>query len=233
MPLFRINGALIYFVHIPKTGGSSVEAYLSRLGSTALVTTNDHSWPHCNAQHMEAAAYQRILPRDFYDYGFAIVRNPFDRIVSEYRMRRMDQAARGRRIKDFPDWVETVFRRYRGDHYILDNHIRPQGEFVSDGIEVFMLERGLTKALERVSEIAGVASGSDLPRLRASEPIGFKVSAACAARVADFYRRDFDAFGYDDDPAYLLRKEGAEIVGDSTKYSRLLRYYAMKLGGGR
>jgi hypothetical protein len=233
MPLFRINNKIIFFVHVPKTGGSSIESFFSRFGRLALLTTDDHSWPKNNAQHMTASVYSRILPRSFYDYGFTIVRNPFDRIVSEYRMRCKNQGTRGRRIKEFPEWVEGIFSRYRRNQYILDNHIRPQIDFRSDGIEVFMLEHGLAKALERVSEITGVALGSDLPRVRVSEPINFKVSAACAAMVADFYRTDFEAFGYDDDPAYLLRKEGAEIVGDSTKYSRFLSYYAMKLGGGR
>jgi hypothetical protein len=231
MPLFQINSKLIFFVHVPKTGGSAISNVLSRFGRAALITHNDHVWPRCNAQHMEAASYLRILPGNFYDYGFMVVRNPFDRIVSEYRMRARDQASRGRRIKEFPEWVESVLRRYRRNNYIFDNHFRPQTEFLSDGIEVFKLESGLVEVVERLSEITGMVFGSELPRVQVSKSIGFKVSAECAAAVAKFYYADFRAFGYDDNIEYLIKKEGAELVSKSSKYPRLLKYYAMKLSG--
>ena len=231
MPLFRINNSVILFVHVPKTGGSSIEVHLSKFGRAALITDHDHTWPRCNAQHMDAKSYGRIIPKDFYDYGFMIVRNPFDRIVSEYRMRHRDHAAAGRRIKDFPEWVEGVLRRYKRDHYLLDNHIRPQAEFFTEGIEVFRLEGGLTRVMERIGQVAGAGLSAGVPSEKVSDPIRFRVSERCAASISDFYRVDFKTFGYDDDPRYLLQKEGAAVVGDSSKYSRLIQYYATKFTG--
>jgi len=231
MPLFRINNSVILFVHVPKTGGSSIEVHLSKFGRAALITNNDHVWPRCNAQHMDAESYARIIPKDFYDYGFMIVRNPFDRMVSEYRMRHRDHVAAGRRIKDFPEWVEGMLRRYQRDHYLLDNHIRPQADFFSPGLEVFRLEDGLSKALERIGAAVGANLAGDVPSEKVSDPIGFKVSAQCAALIRSFYRTDFKQFGYDDDPRYLLEKDGATIVSDSSKYVRLIQYYAKKGSG--
>jgi hypothetical protein len=228
MPLFRINNVLIYFIHVPKTGGSSIQAHLSKFGRPALITSNDHSWPKNNAQHMASPDYTRILPRDFYDYGFTVVRNPFDRIVSEYRMRCGDQTARSRPIKDFPEWVEGTFRRYRRDCYLLDNHIRPQADFLSEGVEVFKLEDGLQRVLERLGVVLGISLGTELPRLKASGPIDLKVSDECAAQISSFYEIDFRKFGYDDDPQYLLRKEGTVSGRRASKYARTIRYYARK-----
>ena len=231
MPLFRINNSVILFVHVPKTGGTSIEVHLAKFGRGALMTDHDHAWPRCNAQHMDSRSYARIIPKDFYDYGFMVVRNPFDRIVSEYRMRHRDHAAEGRRIKDFPEWVDGMLRRYQRDHYLLDNHIRPQAEFFSEGLDVFRLEEGLSKVLARVGAVVGADLAAGVPSEKVSDPIGVKVSASCAASIRSFYRTDFQQFGYDDDPRYLLRKDGAAIVGDSSKYFRLMQYYATKFTG--
>ena len=58
-------------------------------------------------QHFHANIYQKIIPEGFYDYSFCIVRNPFDRLVSEYAMRDTDDYS-------FDDWVKFIFPNTTG-----------------------------------------------------------------------------------------------------------------------
>ena len=88
MPLYRFHNRLVLFVHIPKTGGTSVEHYLRELGQSAFVHGRKIPGLSMTPQHFHARIYQRILPPSFYDYAFCIVRNPLDRLVSEFKMRR-------------------------------------------------------------------------------------------------------------------------------------------------
>lgn len=85
------------FVHVPKTGGTSIEHALGLLGdwrqenkatmfgsieSPALESTS-HSTRYL--QHLSANDLRRLLPAQFATFfRFAFVRNPWDRIVSAY-----------------------------------------------------------------------------------------------------------------------------------------------------
>jgi len=65
----------IIFIHIPRTGGTSVEEYFQ--------FKHQHGWKPDTAQHLTLKEYS-----DHYDvedyFKFTIVRNPWDRLVSWY-----------------------------------------------------------------------------------------------------------------------------------------------------
>ena len=85
MPVAVVNGRSVLFVHIPKTGGSSVERYLSRHGSVLLQGNGRDAGLRCSAQHLHAEALASIDAADGHDWSFTIVRHPVARLVSEYR----------------------------------------------------------------------------------------------------------------------------------------------------
>jgi len=64
---------------------------------------------YCEAtpQHMHAHVHTSMVPKGFYDYGFAVVRNPFARVASEYKMR----AAQTGWSVPFPEWFQLGVRR--------------------------------------------------------------------------------------------------------------------------
>lgn len=195
MPLYRNADKVILFIHIPKTGGSTVENVLRAAGAAqALKGHKRVGFSHSTPQHMQWTVTRQWIPQSFYDYSMAVVRNPFARIASEYRWRVGMSSAP---LPDFNKWIASRFRAYETDNYILDNHIRPQNHFVGKDVDVFRLEDGLDAPI-----LAGMAR-LGLPPERATiqhanrtKPMPLPASSSTIARIAQFYSEDFRIFGY-------------------------------------
>lgn len=85
MPLYRHKGSLIYFAHVPKCGGTSIEDYLSRrFGPAAFLDRRflrrRAPWTRTSPQHVTAADFSRLVPPSFVDVNFAVVRHPAEKI---------------------------------------------------------------------------------------------------------------------------------------------------------
>lgn len=196
MTLLRNGSKLINFVHIPKTGGSSIEFALRQAGAKrALHYHKKLNYVACNLQHMHAALYDIFIPEDFYDYGFCVTRHPFDRLLSEYKWRH----GLGDAKKPFDVWVQNVIKAYASKEYVNDNHIRPQSQFVgkSSKIEVFRFEDGLNTVLQSAASALEL-TGVDLSTHRRSgETIQVKWSKMTRQLALEFYQSDFEKFNYD------------------------------------
>ncbi len=200
MPLFVHADRAVLYVHIPKTGGTSVESLFTRNGFKAdyLDTGGPGSLNRlrlCPPQHMHAEPLQAILRLAACAYVFATVRHPLARLVSEYRMRMRGRG--GERIP-LPDWFDDALRRYGRNPYVYENHLRPQADFIVPGCEVFRLEDGLgDKLLCRIEERVGTT----LARRRfmtaqytADIEVPAEEIAAVRPQVEAFYARDYAAF---------------------------------------
>lgn len=200
MPLARISSKILFFAHIPKTGGSSVEAYLERKGSLALCFGRRLGWSATTAQHMDARLHARLVPRAFYDHGFAIVRDPVARMVSEYRYR-VDRYP-GQRA--FPDWVRAAFDAYQSDPYVYDNHIRPQTEFLLPDMALFRFEEGLDRAFDWIDTVTDTPPADRRVWKKQSRAAHAVVPDDLASEIAQFYAEDYrllrDLKGADDAP---------------------------------
>jgi hypothetical protein len=197
MPLFRRGPQTILFVHIPKTGGTSIEEAFKAAGWVEALRMQDPlGYSVANPQHMHAAIYTKLVPRAFYDYGFAVVRNPFARLASEYRMRVADAGL----LLPFGDWLDFILSAYPDRPYIDDNHIRPQVEFISPKLQIFKFEESIPSIIERVFAMLDIKAAHPIPHLRRGNGQIISCDLERVRRIAQFYAADFEAFGYN--PTY-------------------------------
>lgn len=195
MPLYRHADRIVYFSHIPKTGGSTVEYVLRKSGAQeCLRHPRNLGFSRCTPQHAHAEIFTKFVPRSFFDYSFAVVRNPYARIASEYKWR---LKLADRPLPEFDQWLAETLETAGTDPYHLDNHIRPQSEFISTGMKLFKLEDGLEKPVAAALRKLKI-KGPGVP-LRAENRSGDgRVSASdrTLAVIASFYAADFERFGY-------------------------------------
>ena len=191
MPLARIAGKLVFFAHIPKTGGSSIEEWLGQVGLLGLRHNGAIERMGCAPQHMHAALFESLFKGAFVDARFAVLRDPVDRLVSEYRYRRGQVERKGKRqMPSLGAWVDRAFRLYADNPYFLDNHIRPQAEFVSDDMTLFRFEDGLEVVTAWLEALTGV-KGPKLTHMLPATGSAVDVPAELRAKIEAFYTADY------------------------------------------
>jgi len=220
------------FVHVPKTAGQSVEQFfMDRLG-LSWETDRDQLLLGNNTNpakgteklsHLSAAEYTDCgyLAREEFDslFKFSFVRNPWERIVSEYRYRNYFHH---RSFGDFllhrlpePGWTD----KYR--------HVMPQYEMLHDTDGRLLVDfvgrfETLQQDFDQVCGKLGI-SDSRLPHRNPSDKKSRNLKrkirnwlylngenrkdnyrefydSETTAIVGDLYRKDIEAFGYPDQP---------------------------------
>ncbi len=205
MPILKAFDRVIFFAHVPECGGTAVERYLrARFGSVAFL--DDHfdavpgsrHWTRTSAQHIPVDILDRLFPADFFDATFAVVRQPVDRLVSEYHFLR-DHLRRIGPEESFSDWIRHLERALAENPWVHDNHVRPMVDLVPKGATVFRLEAGLDKLIPYLDGLFGTSGDCpgfarvqerdpNLPRIvPRQEDIAF---------IERMYHQDFETFGY-------------------------------------
>lgn len=195
MPLYRHDGNLVLFVHIPKTGGSTIEEALHNAGAKQALKHNKlMGFSNSTPQHMTWDVTRFWIPKGFYDYAFAVVRHPLNRLMSEYYYRTSLADAP---LPEFEKWVVQKFKRHKEYPYVNDNHIRPQVDFVGPAVEIFRLEDGIEKPIAAgMSRLGLPPATARIGNSRKSDPTPLAISAKVLAQTCRFYAADFKAFGY-------------------------------------
>ena len=204
MPIFYNKDSSVLFVHIPKCGGTSLELAIQKSGySIALLDSGIKSetfkfWK-CSPQHFHYKMLNSFVNVESIKFKFAIVRNPYDRIISEYVMRNKNVNIDKR--PNMSSWIKNIFSRFKKNNYILDNHIRPQVDFIHRDMHIYKLEDGLSQlylALEtanfyidknKISHVKHYSSVGLVPK-------DIHLSEDDKYLIYEFYKEDFNALGY-------------------------------------
>ena len=203
MPLFSNQNKFVLFIHIPKCGGSSVEAVLKAHSQQMSIFYADekHEFP-CNPQHFQYNLLRHLTPNVEETPSFTVVRHPLLRVISEYKYREKLLKKKEKKSGSIAKEVSNYFKDYGFDPYIHDNHIRPQIEFLAADTHIFKLENGLqhpvnfSRAILNVSKELTQNNEDKLPTLLKSEYDSLILSGKTINQVQHFYSSDFDAFRY-------------------------------------
>lgn len=200
MSVFLRDDLRILYIHVPKTGGTAIELFFDKHGfaSQFLDRGGDGSMVSmmkCSPQHLHAEQLQSIFHVNRFSYRFMTVRHPADRLISEYRMRAAMQTS----IEDVDTWIGKTLDDYPRNPFLIDNHIRPQVEFWIPGCEVFRQEDGFgADWVRRIGERIGCEFFHPVEvAMRFGTSVKPQPGAASLARIEEFYRRDYEFFGYD------------------------------------
>lgn len=205
MPIYKSNGKLIYFAHIPKCAGTSVENYLeARLGKAAFLDrrflAGGERWSKTSPQHIDAESLGRLFPSGFFDAIFAVVRHPADRLLSAFHFQR-DVEKTIKLDAVFSSWLVELQDKLQGKSFSFDNHFRQQSEFIPEKCRVFRLEDGFKDVVKYLDEVLG-DQGSQLEIGNFKSNVGGRKGARLGLTASDhefiesMYRQDYIQFGY-------------------------------------
>lgn len=111
------TGKSLVFIHINKTGGSSLRKYFG--------LPPEASWIKKYRKHYPYKQLLKLIPKPFIDTAItaAFVRNPWDRLVSlyYYRKKRLDK---GEPIKNTPQYIYNDFDSWLA--YMIENDLLSQ-----------------------------------------------------------------------------------------------------------
>ncbi|MEO0493052.1 MAG: sulfotransferase family 2 domain-containing protein [Actinomycetota bacterium] len=219
MPVYRRHR--LVHVHIPKTAGTAVEALFRELDGP---TDNGHEWigeGHHGGrwfeyQHLTAAELETFTGGELGGHDrFAIVRDPYQRLISDFRWRRMI-------ARHYPDSFVPAFDTFEAfldaipagidagwdDHIAgadrstanLLIHTRPQHHFLRTG------DGALDSSIERIAYEELPAAFTDyleakgIPNDHVGRPpvhaLETHLTPATLQVINERYRRDFEVLGY-------------------------------------
>ena len=209
MPLARIADKILFFAHIPKTGGASIESYMAAKGQIALRYAFRQGWSRATSQHMHAEIHRRLVPEAFCDQSFTVLRDPMDRLQSEYRYQR----DRGATQSDFNPWARLMLGLVQSNPYVMDNHLRPQAEFLRWNMRVFDFASGLDPVFDWIDSYTRTEPGPRDNRRNVSQPHEVTPEPDVVASVARVYAGDIALLrALRDDPDGAVNNVRAKVL---------------------
>lgn len=209
MTVFRKDEQAVYFAHIPKTGGTTVErVFVSNEWEMAFFDGGKgKSYLNLlqnSPQHMDRKQYESIFKMSQFDFSFTCVRHPLARFKSEMVMRMRNRVKINNEKKN-TEFAFKLIDDYIADANVFDGHLKPQVDYISRGMRVFKLEDGMSELIEQLNDNYKLSlaydgvhymSGKKLAGIKSSD---IKISNSVIKAVQDLYREDYIMFSYEYD----------------------------------
>jgi hypothetical protein len=192
----------LFFIHIPKTAGSSIETVLGMKEDSCFYSTDRFKDVFkTSPQHLTYTQIASIFNTRMFDF-FTVVRNPYDRLVSEYKyiLSGKNIYWEPYKIQDFDLFVETVFNLPASCIFdLFDNHFASQSSYLTEAeanIKIFKYEN-----LEKLRLWLSSKTGSDvkLPHEKNSKKMHYSFYykyKRTIDMVSELYSEDLKNFNY-------------------------------------
>ncbi len=196
----------ILFIHIPKTGGQSITNALLRFDGLnwdgrhafKLAQNFDPNDGPPQSAHLMASEYLtlKILTQTQFVEAlkFSVVRNPWDRLWSEYNFNWADRCTWDDFFDISPHGITDDYETGRD----AARHIKPQWQFLMQGIEILRFEN-LANEFSALCDRYGLSPEPKLDRLNVSDSRHYTevYDAQKIETVRQFYAVDIEAFDYE------------------------------------
>jgi len=176
------------FIHINKTGGSSIEKGLGL-----------PQQKHFTALELKKKFGDKRWNKKF---KFAFVRNPWDKVVSHYhyRYRRNEQGIKEDNI-DFKQWVKLTYKEKNPKYYNIPKMFAPQMDWITDGNGKIIIDfigrfENLNQDFKKICKTIG--KKMELPHLRKSshKPYQQYYDNKNRELIEIIFKKDIEKFGY-------------------------------------
>ena len=204
MTLFIKEEQSILFLHVPKCGGSSIDRLFKDNGYTATLELRGLPPQDClvaSPQHLTSQNLKSIVNMKNLDNIFTIVRNPYERMISEFNWQFRDTESCN--TPDINIWVVESLKNASSDLSYSDNHFRPSIDFIDQSYpcKIFKLEDGIEFIVEYFIREQGSTEKIDIPNEKNAKNFANSIKRPNLNPIAirtinQFYKRDFEAFGY-------------------------------------
>lgn len=178
----------LLFIHVPKTGGTSISTKL-----TDTLKNEERLTPHATLQDWAQQLGKNVLKEQF---SFAVVRNPWDRMVSWYGYRFSKRTPLDEQPEKFRAWLKSFDHNhweYRPqlDWLLLDNKLAIKWLLRFENLDAAWRE--LTKSLPGLESVAPLDTLNASRRRKRYQQY---YDDETRDLVAQLYRQDIEAFDY-------------------------------------
>ena len=204
------------FVHIAKTGGTSIRATLNRYRwrdpyylPQFICSRISHLTGHrlgCKfPRHAKIIAAREMLPRELFEsvFKFAFIRNPWDLQVSSFHHIRRERPHLTAGHDDFESFLRYKFDPNRPYQFHIDTSIELQSDYLVDlhgKVLVDFIGRyeSLKEDFRETCRRIGINPPPLTHRRRATNRLDYRsyYTDATAEIIAEGFKRDIDLFGY-------------------------------------